>query len=297
MLSSLSVKAPAKINLFLNIQGQRPDDFHDVRLVMQTLELADILEIHMIKEGGGLHVQCASSEINLKDNSLIQAYQLFYQRVAVPPHVFQVRLAKKTPVQAGLGGGSSDAAAMLKALNEMHHFPASEEELYAMATELGSDVPFFLYGGTCVATGRGEVITPCAPIPAMEVALIKPKSLKISTPEAYALAKAEHPYQTADFSAWEMFLQSPNADLAQFSSLLFNDFESILFPHYPELAKTKQQLLNIGIKGVLLSGTGPTVYGLLDNPDAQWREIQASFPFHQWSIYRTRFWHPLPVNP
>lgn len=284
------VKAHAKINLFLNLLGPRPDGFHAVRFVMQTLDLADTLTIEEAGSGLSIAFACGDPALETPDNLVVKAYHRFYESTGLPPRALTVRLEKGIPVQAGLGGGSSDAAAMLEALNALHQHPLSREALHALAAPLGSDVPFFLYGGTAVATGRGEIITPVAALPPWEVAVLKPRHLGISTPQAYQWVREANAYHTQDFGAWEaLFHAGSSATMADLAPLLWNDFEATLFPRYPMLTEAKRVLLALGLPGALLSGSGPAIFGLMDQAETQWPSIEARFPENDWQRFRCRF--------
>lgn len=289
MPSAVCVNAPAKINLFLNLLGLRPDGFHEVRFVMQMLDLTDTLEITPIGEGVQLNLRCRLPALATPDNLITKAYHRFYAESGLIPIALDVNLIKRIPVEAGLGGGSSDGAAMLKVLNQLHGAPLSKTELHAIAAQLGSDVPFFLEGGTCLATGRGEQIKPLPPLPPVEVVLIKPKGFGISTAKAYQWVRETGHYVTRDISPWEELLKQPCPSVFALGQLLHNDFEAVLFPHYPVLAETKEALLALGLPGVLLSGSGPTIFGLLNDPEPQWRQIQNLLPEEDWFLYRSRF--------
>jgi 4-diphosphocytidyl-2-C-methyl-D-erythritol kinase len=193
----------------------------------------------------------------------VKAYHLFYQETGFTPLSLHVYLEKNIPVAAGLGGGSSDAASMLMALNQLHEAAVPLDQ---MAAQLGSDVPFFLYGGTCLATGRGEEITPLPPVPPSEVVLLKPKAFGISAASAYQALREENGYVEKE------------------TGLYYNDFERVLFPQYPDLAWAKQTLLELECFETLLSGSGPTIFTLLDQPKIQQPKIEQAFPSETWQV-------------
>jgi 4-diphosphocytidyl-2-C-methyl-D-erythritol kinase len=290
---SLDIKAHAKVNLFLNLLGPRPDSFHEVRFVMQGLELADVLTLTVMGEGLMFHLTCSDPELATADNLVFKAYHLFYEDSGLNPMAIQVHLEKHIPVAAGLGGGSSDAAVMLAALNVLHQSPLNGEALHFLASQLGSDVPFFLEGGTCVATGRGQVITPRPALPSLDLVLVKPRTYGISTAKAYHLVWEAKKYQELDFTPWETLLQTQAISPHALAPLLHNDFEAVLFPYYPDLARAKELMLEAGLSGALLS-----LFGLLDQPETQWPRLQHHFPKIDWQLIRTRFITPEPAeNP
>jgi len=263
-------EAHAKINLFLNVLGPRPDGFHEIRSVMQALALADQLTI--MPEGNSLQLTCSDPALATPENLVVKAYHLFYEETGFSPMALHVHLEKNIPVAAGLGGGSSDAASMLMALKQLHGEAVSLEK---MAAQLGSDVPFFLYGGTCLATGRGEKISPLPPLQPREVVLLKPKALEISAASAYQALREENRYVEKDYD-----------DLVD---LLYNDFERVLFPQYPALARAKSKLIQLGCHATLLSGSGPTLFTILDDPEIQRPKIEHAFPSNIWQVIYTNF--------
>lgn len=283
--------APAKINLLLDILGKRPDGFHEVRFIMQSVALHDDLAMAVDAPGLDIHFSCSDPALSTPDNLVARAYYLFYETTGLPSYRVKVRLEKRIPVQAGLGGGSSDAAAMLRLLNRLHENCLTRDELMKMGAALGSDVPFFFYGGTCLATGRGETITPLSSLPGLPVLLLKPRRFGISTPEAYGRITPAHlqlPALPDDF--W----QNPPRDPRWLGKHLFNRFESVLFPHYPGLQSAKTTLADLpGIYGALLSGSGPTLFALYE-PSADLEPVLPKlFPEQDWQCFPTTFSPPL----
>jgi 4-diphosphocytidyl-2-C-methyl-D-erythritol kinase len=282
------VNAFAKINLFLNLLGLRPEGFHDVRFLMQTVDLADVLDITVVGPGLQIDFTCSLPELSGTDNLVVEAYQAFYRHVSQEPQALKVFLQKNIPVQAGLGGGSSDAAAMLMTLNQIHHGVLCQEDLMTLAAQLGSDVPFFMVGGTCLASGRGEKIVPLPSLPAYELLIVKPTGFGIPTPLAYEMVRKAGNYQELDFSLWQNFLEAVKKLEILPTSLLQNDFEAPIFASYPQLAIAKQQLSAFG--DVLLSGSGPSLFVLLKAPSAIYQaQIEALFPPSDWTLLSCRF--------
>lgn len=282
-----SLKTPAKINLFLSLRGQRADGYHEVCFVMQSVALFDTLTLTPEPDSPGIRFTCSQPGItdNPDDNLVVKAYHSFFQVAGIPPMGMSVHLEKHIPVQAGLGGGSSDAAAMLRLLNDLPQQVLSFDSLSAIAAALGSDVPFFLSGGTALATGRGEIITPLEhPLPTLPLLMIKPRRFGISTPIAYQAIRDHAQYQTL---AVEPFLEhlpriQSSRDLAPF---LANDFETVLFQRYPALDEIRQQMLALGIQRPLLSGSGPAMIGFYE-PDVNLRATVASqFPDSAFEVF------------
>jgi len=184
----LSVRTPAKINLFLNIRPPRADGFHEICSVMQAIQLWDRLTVTPALERSGMTFSSniASFASDPESNLVVRAYHHFWKTTGLPPLNLNVHLDKYIPWQAGLGGGSSDAAAMLAVLNHLSHANLSMADMMAMAAELGSDVPFFLVGGTALATGRGELIEPVSlgrPL-ALPLVVIQARRMRVDTGQA-----------------------------------------------------------------------------------------------------------------
>lgn len=282
-----TVKAYAKINLFLNLLGPRSDGFHDVRFVMQRLSLHDTLHLQPCPDSG-LVLTCSDPLLAGPDNLIAKAYHAFYEACRLPAQGLQVHLEKNIPIQAGLGGGSSDAAAMLSALNDSHQCPLSQQALMSIGGQLGSDVPFFLGSPTAITTGRGEIITPVASLLQTPVVLVKPKHWGISTPQAFGWVRSANQYQPADFTSWETVFKSPEVP-KDWRSLLQNDFEDVVFAHHPELATAKHTLLTLGAQGALLSGSGPTLLGLFPQGIPTPQVLDTTFPPDTWQVIPTEF--------
>ncbi len=291
MPSILRLNAPAKVNLFLNLLGVREDGFHEVRFVMQTLDWMDVLDISLDASASGLSFRCSELALETSDNLVVKAYELFYEHTGMAPLPMTVRLEKNVPVAAGLGGGSSDAAAMLRALQRLHENPLPKAELLALAANLGSDVPFFLVGGTAIALGRGEKVQSVPPLPPLQGVLLKPLNLGISTPEAYGWMRDADSYQERDFSAWEALLVKPSSEVTfdVLAPLLANDFEAVLLPRYPILAEALARLNAIGLTSAIISGSGPTLFALISDTKEQWPKIQSAFPKEAWFCQLCRF--------
>lgn len=250
--------AQAKVNLQLSILGRRADGFHQLETVMQTLQFADC--IHLTDQTSGIELACDDVRLTAgSDNLAWQAAALLAQ--AFPGHGVSMLLQKRIPWQAGLGGGSSDAAAVLRGLNRLWRLRLSLSELAGFAAQLGSDVPFFLSGGTALAAGRGEQITPLAACPELEVGLIVPP-FGLSTASVYG-----HWQPLADSPVtWQALREAMLArDRKQIARSLRNDLEAPAFALRPELAAIKLRLTEAGLP-VLLSGSGSCLFTLLLSP-------------------------------
>ncbi|PTM54827.1 4-(cytidine 5'-diphospho)-2-C-methyl-D-erythritol kinase [Desmospora activa] len=254
----ISVKAPAKINLTLDVLHKRPDGYHELEMVMTTIDLADRIDLTEIS--GGIQLESTSGFIPFDDRNLAyRAAALLQQRFSVKKGV-RILIHKEIPVAAGLAGGSSDAAATLKGLNKMWNLGLSTEELAQLGLELGSDVPFCVKGGTAIARGRGEHLTPIAPPPPCWVVLAKPQH-GVSTAEVFGALdlaeKRDQPNLDAMVNALE------HRDFTGVCANLSNVLEQVTLSTYPQVGKLKERMDTFGAEGVLMSGSGPTVFGLV----------------------------------
>ncbi|MDR0324679.1 MAG: 4-(cytidine 5'-diphospho)-2-C-methyl-D-erythritol kinase [Oscillospiraceae bacterium] len=251
---TLHAKAPAKINLGLDIVGKRDDGYHDLRTIMASVSLYDTLTITLTPCETGEETFTASAEGVEGDNLAARAARLFMQRNDLTGWRVHIHIDKRIPISAGLGGGSSDAAAVLRILHEWR--PMAQNALAGLALELGSDVPYCLHGGTCLAEGRGEVLTPLAPLADCWVVLVTPP-VSISTVEAF---------RRYDEKAVPPRLEG-------------NVFEDLL--SIPVVAEIKQTLTGAGASNAMMSGSGPTVFGIFEDENrakTAFDTLRAEFP-------------------
>lgn len=254
----LYIKAPAKINLTLDVLYKRPDNYHEIEMIMTTVDLAD--RIGLQGTAKGIHIQSADRFVpNDSRNLAYQAAQLIKDTFNIKTGVI-ISLDKQIPVAAGLAGGSSDAAATLKGLNQLWQLNLSLDELAELGAKIGSDVSFCVYGGTALATGRGEVIEELPAPPHCWVILAKP-SLGVSTADVYGAFdpdKANHPDTQAMIAALR------EGDYEAMCTNLGNALESVTMNLHPEVGQIKEQMIKFGADAVLMSGSGPTVFGLVN---------------------------------
>ena len=260
------VKFPsfAKINWFLRILGKRPDGYHEVVTVLQTISLHDELTIQL-SEDGPITLTCDDPSIPTdRDNLILKAVDLFQDHFGAA-----IELQKRIPALAGLGGASSNAAVTLLAINKLRK--SADIEKFKPGS-LGADVPFFLHGGRCAATGTGTDLTPLPDGPKQYLIVITPNA-KVSTAHAYASLNAAS--LTTSNSA--SILSSSLADLNSADSRqwpLRNDFERVIFEIEPEIERAKLALLEAGAWGALLAGSGSSVFGVFDNEAARDRGLE-----------------------
>ncbi|MFC0274260.1 4-(cytidine 5'-diphospho)-2-C-methyl-D-erythritol kinase [Metabacillus herbersteinensis] len=251
-------KAPAKINLSLDVLHKRYDGYHEVKMIMTTIDLADRVELIDLPNE---QIRIISHNRFVPDdhrNLAYQAARLLKDRYEIKRGV-SISITKTIPVAAGLAGGSSDAAATLRGLNRLWKLGLSLDELAELGAEIGSDVSFCVYGGTALATGRGEVIQHIDPPPHCWVVLAKP-TIGVSTADVYRnldLKTIEHPDVNGMIQAIQL------KEYETICHLLGNVLENVTLRMYPEVANIKDQMKRFGADAVLMSGSGPTVFGLV----------------------------------
>ncbi|MCF0207867.1 MAG: 4-(cytidine 5'-diphospho)-2-C-methyl-D-erythritol kinase [Bacteroidaceae bacterium] len=249
---------PAKINLGLNIVAKRPDGYHNLETVFYPIwEITDILDVDIIDGDNGKVV--LSLEGNPVDgepekNLVVKAYQLLSKDYVLP--AMSINLTKRIPMQAGMGGGSSDAAFTLKAINELAQLNLSEERLEEYALKLGADAPFFIKCKTCFATGVGEIMQPIVlDLDAYSIRFIKPKDISVSTADAFR----NIPVYKPERHCCDIVLNEP---IENWKSLLKNDFETTVFAKYPSLAEVKESMYNDGAIYASMTGSGSVIFGI-----------------------------------
>ncbi len=253
----LYVKAPAKINLTLDVLYKRPDNYHEIEMIMTTVDLADRIGLKATESG--IHIESADRFVPSDSRNLAyQAAKLLKDTFNIKSGVI-ISLEKQIPVAAGLAGGSSDAAATLKGLNQLWQLNLSLDELAELGAKIGSDVSFCVYGGTALAKGRGEIIEHLPAPPHCWVVLAKP-TIGVSTADVYGAFnpdKAHHPETGKMIEALEQ------GDYQEMCDHLGNALESVTLDMHPEVAQIKEQMKKFGADAVLMSGSGPTVFGLV----------------------------------
>ncbi|MBS4201478.1 4-(cytidine 5'-diphospho)-2-C-methyl-D-erythritol kinase [Bacillus sp. FJAT-49732] len=256
----LLIKAPAKINLTLDVLGKRSDGYHEVEMVMTTIDLADRIELDSRDDSQIIIVSHSRFVPEDQRNLAFQAAKLLKERFNIHQGV-TITIDKTIPVAAGLAGGSSDAAATLRGLNTLWKLNLSMDELAEIGSEIGSDVAFCVYGGTGLARGRGEKVTKIPAPPNCWVILAKP-SIGVSTADVYRnvdLEKIDHPNTEAMVKAIQ------NQQYDEVCRHLGNALEKVTLHMYPEVQHIKEQMEKFGADAVLMSGSGPTVFGFVQH--------------------------------
>ncbi|MHB1652479.1 MAG: 4-(cytidine 5'-diphospho)-2-C-methyl-D-erythritol kinase [Desulfitobacteriaceae bacterium] len=253
--SQVKMFAYAKINLALAVVGKRQDNYHDLESVMQSIDLHDI--VHVKRQGAGLVCQCG--ELSGPQNIAYRAGKIFLGYLGKPEGI-EIIIEKNIPLEAGLAGGSSDAAVTLLALNHLFDKPFSLEQLREMAGECGSDVPFCLTGGTMWVTGKGEKLEELPVAPLLHMVLVKPEA-GVNTAEAYHRFSTLGRYSHLEREKWETVLRG--GKVHALANILCNDLEQVSVEMVPAIAGVKTLLLEIGCLGALMSGSGSAVFGLV----------------------------------
>ena len=254
----IKVKGNAKINLTLDILGKREDGYHEVSMVMQSIGLHDTLEMERAAEGIFLEIDVPGLEAD-ESNLAWKAADLMIRRFCLKGGV-HIRLTKRIPIAAGLAGGSTDAAAVLRGMKELYGLGLSQEELCQMGAELGSDIPFCLMGGTMLSTGRGEVLKRLPDLPKMPVVLAKP-GISVSTAWAYRNYDESGAKRHPDNEAVQRALM--DGDGVAVSKLMCNVLESVTEKKYDIISKYKTMMMEQGALASMMSGSGPTVFALV----------------------------------
>lgn len=253
----ITALARAKINLSLDIIRKRADGYHDLETVMQSIELYDRIEFRPDDREISLSAE-GDAVPSGRDNLVCRAAEKLRTACSVQKGV-QIRLIKNIPVGAGLGGGSSDAAAALLALNNMWQTGLTLEQLMKIGGQIGSDVPFCLLGGTAIARGRGELLEKLPPCPGMGLVLVKPP-FAVSTASVYRAFSPAAVYKRPDNPALENAIRHSNIN--KIAKNLANVLEQVTIKMYPVIAEIKKKLVEAGAMAALMSGSGPTVFGL-----------------------------------
>ena len=254
----LTVLAPAKINLTLEVLAKRRDGFHEIRSVIQTINLCDSLRFHLSQN---VEFKCDVPNWVPEESLVSEAIRLL-QEVTGCAKGATIEINKRIPLVSGLGGDSSDAAAILRGLNKLWGLSLSQGELLELAVRLGSDVAFFLYGGTALVTGRGEVVTPLPPLPHRWVVVVMPPAPRLpgKTERLYSSLNASH-YTYGQIT--ERLVEELREGREFTPSLLFNTFDNVAFTRFSEVSVCREHLVEADATDVHLAGSGPALFTLV----------------------------------
>ncbi|MFH1459813.1 MAG: 4-(cytidine 5'-diphospho)-2-C-methyl-D-erythritol kinase [Candidatus Omnitrophota bacterium] len=257
----LTLKAPAKINLFLEIVGKRKDGYHNLNTLFLKIKLYDQLRFQ--KTDKIIKINSNHKDICLDKRNLIYKAAVLMQKTTKKKFGVDIYLDKKIPIGAGLGGGSSDAAATLIALNKLWELKLPQKKLHEIGKKIGSDVPFFLLKeNAAIGQGRGDILKPLNFKKKYWIVLVKPK-IFISTKEIYQRLAPDLTKRRNDVKllirAWK------NSDLETVGKTLFNRLETVTLKHYKQIAKVKKIISALGVRAVLMSGSGSVIFGIVQN--------------------------------
>ena len=275
----ITKESPAKVNLYLRVLRKREDGYHDILSLMQRISLCD--EMTFESTDGGIAVRCPGTDLpEDQGNIVFRAATAFFSRIGAPPEI-RITIRKQIPISAGLGGGSSNAATTLMTLNEMHGAPLTQEELMKIGAGIGADVPFFVFGKTAWASGIGDLLTEATFAPPLWFVLINP-GFEISTKMVYqelnlGLTKHGINYSIPRFQVTEDLIRG-----------LLNDLEKVTLKIHPVLDQIKFFLLENGARGALMSGSGPTVFGVFMDEESACRAEEKLGQRAGWRVFRAK---------
>ena len=305
-MKSYTLIAPAKINLHLEILGIRPDNYHELVMIMQTVDLADRVELRSL-DTDDIILHCGHPNVPLdRTNLAYRAAELMQQEFPAALTEYggiDITLHKHIPIAAGLAGGSGNAAAVLVGIDLLWELGLTQGDLQKLGARLGSDVPFCISGGTAIATGRGEVISPLPSLDGIYVVLGKYQSLEVSTPWAYTTYRHEyeHEYSQELASLAERSHRIHSGDLVRaivardtvkIGKLLYNDLEKVVLPAYPLVNQLRAEFQHHRSLGTMMSGSGPTVFSLassLEQAETIYHQVRAALPDPDLELFVTQF--------
>ncbi len=270
LTNNLSLKAYAKVNLALDVLRRREDGYHDVKMIMQNLDIYDELEFEVIDrdtEDVNITLTVNKEGIPTDDRNLVyKAIALLFDAYNIKSHI-AVNLIKNIPAEAGMAGGSTDCAAALKAVNILYGLGLSTDELMGYGVKLGADVPYCILGRTAISEGIGEILTPIKGLPNVHIVVAKPP-VNVSTKEIYTNLKANELSKHPDVDGMVEALESQN--LYAVAQRMENVLETVTVTMHPEIEELKDLMKEQGALNAIMSGSGPTVFGLFDDKDKAW---------------------------
>lgn len=262
-MDKLVEKAYGKINLSLDVTGRRNDGYHLVRMIMQTVDICDILTIEKVSDGS---ISMTTDDRNLPvgdDNLCIKAAKLLKNEFGFSEGV-KIHLEKNIPVAAGMAGGSTDAAAVLKGLNQMFGLGLSQSELMERGLLLGADIPFCIMGGTALSEGIGEELTALSPMPKVDVLIAKPP-VDVSTKDVYQALDSLESYEHPDID--QMISAIEKCDIEGVCDAMGNVLADVTMPRVPLIKEIRDTMVAFGATGAMMTGSGPTVFGIFEDRD------------------------------
>ncbi len=275
----IHLKAPAKINFFLEIKNKRANKYHNLESIMQTVSLYDELFFELAKNMVSL--ECSDKSLSVYETNIVYKAAMAVKKHYNTDKGVKIYLKKEIPMGSGLGGGSSDAASTLKALVKLWNIKTTKDELKQIAIKLGADVPFFLTGGTALCKGIGEIVTPLESIGKLNMVLVNP-GFGVSTADVYK--KIKFPLTNkAKINKIRSLIFNNSFNKKEAFKNCFNRLEEFVFPNYPEILEIKRVLNELCVTS-LMSGSGTTVFGILDS-DAKTEKLKSRLSRCGWKIW------------
>lgn len=305
-MRSYTLIAPAKINLYLEIISDRPDGYHELAMILQSIDLADEINVQSLSTEK-IRVNCNHPQVPTDKSNL--AYRAAALMAAQFPEALakyggvEITINKHIPVAAGLAGGSTNAAAVLVGIDLLWNLGLTKSELEELGATLGSDVPFCVAGGTVIATGRGEQLSPLASMDTIYIVLAKYRSLEVSTAWAYKTYRQEFSSsylrdtenlaaRAAAVHSGEIVKAILNQDTGEIAQKLHNDLERVVLPAYPQVLQLRELFATqAGVLGTMMSGSGPTVFALVESEEqaqAVMLQMRAAIPDQDLELFVTR---------
>ncbi|MCX7883835.1 MAG: 4-(cytidine 5'-diphospho)-2-C-methyl-D-erythritol kinase [Caloramator sp.] len=259
-MDEIKIICPAKINLSLDVTGKREDGYHFVKMIMQSISLEDVVTVRKIKDG--IKIYCDSTDVPCNEtNSAYKVAKLMFERYKIEGGV-EILIDKKIPVAAGLAGGSTDAAGVIKGINILYDLNISLNDMMDLGVKIGADVPYCIIGGTALAEGIGEILTPIKPVENLWCVLAKPQ-FAVSTREVYSRLKIDEIPKHPDINKLITYIEKK--DYKNLAENMINVLETVTIKDYPVIFEIKNIMMEFEALGSLMSGSGPTVFGLFEN--------------------------------
>ncbi len=265
------INAPAKINLFLDVLGKRDDGYHEIRSVMQSVSLYDEISLEILPSSNTkIELSGTTNVIKWDESNLAyKACALFLSRLGKSDVLIKIHIDKHIPIGAGMAGGSADASGVLILLNQAFDFPFSTDELCEIGAKLGADIPFCIKGGTCLCEGIGEKLTPIKSLSEMNI-LCAIDDSNVSTPQAYKMIDEKYGEgRTNGVDISPLMNAIDDENVQGIASSLYNKFEGVIIPQNPKINEIKSVMIENGALGALMSGSGPSVFGIFPSESAQ----------------------------
>ena len=284
-MSGLEIKAYAKINLSLDVLGKREDGYHELKTIMQTVTLHDT--VYMDKTPAGISLDCGKSRIP-RDNTNIawKAASLIIRKYNIKSGL-KIKIVKRIPVAAGLAGGSTDAAAVLRGMNQLFSLDLDNEELGILGKQIGADVPYCINGGTRLAEGIGEQLTVLPDFDGVDIVMVKP-GIGVSTKWVY---ENLDPVLIGNMDRPDTALMGQaiaRHDIKAVAALMKNVLEKVTVPTYPVIQEAKDKLIKKGAAGSMMSGSGPTVFGIFSDGSAAEKACSILSEDKRWQCYHVK---------